>query len=81
MEQSKNIKEVLTTTASMVQMCSSIQHSLSEIQKYIIARGWEPSCDNIDSLRGYEDELAWVRSSLNMLENDAELFSRKQCRS
>lgn len=72
---------VLSRTASMMQIMSSVQYSLSQLQNFIIARDWKPSYENYVLLDTYEELLAEMRSSLNMLENEAESISRMQCRS
>lgn len=70
---------VLSRTAGMMQIISSIQYSLSQLQQFIIARDWEPTDNDYNLLDEYEDSLAEMRSSLNILESKAEVISRKQC--
>lgn len=81
MNQSNNQMVVLSRTAGMMQIMSSIQYSLSQLQNYIIARDWKPSYEDYVLLDTYEELLAEMRSSLNILESKAEEISRKQCRS
>lgn len=79
MKQTNNQMAVLSRTAGMMQIISSIQYSLSQLQQFIIARDWEPTDNDYNLLDEYEDSLAEMRSSLNILESKAEVISRKQC--
>lgn len=81
MNQSNNQMAVLSRTAGMMQIMSSIQYSLSQLQQFIIARDWEPSDNDFFLLDSYEDTLAEMRSTLNLMESTADKISRKQCRS
>lgn len=81
MEQTNNQMAVLSRTAGMMQIMSSIQYSLSQLQQFIIARDWEPTDNDFYLLDAYEDNLAEMRSSLNIMESTAEAISRKQSRS
>lgn len=81
MELTDNQMAVLSRTAGMMQVMSSIQFSLSQLQQFIIARDWEPSDNDFFLLDSYEDTLAGMRSSLNLMESKAESISRKHFRS
>lgn len=81
MEQTKKQMAVLSRTAGMMQVLSSIQYSLSQLQNFIIARDWEPTDEDLILLDAYEDTLARMRSTVNYMESTAEEISRKQCRS
>lgn len=81
MEQTDNQMAVLSRTAGMMQIMSSIQYSLSQLQNFIIARDWEPTDKDFFSLDSYEVDLAEMRSTLSLMEYKANFISRNQCRS